>query len=124
MRHPCREGNHVEGDADAAIGVGEAFGVVERGAGKHVAAKRPSGPLDQHVGRPHGAEVAHQRERIGIAHRDPVLVDHRQREAGPLEERARGADLDEGSDPRRGATGYLGLGQREGLGQFVEARRR
>ena len=55
-----------------------------------------------------------------VADRVAVLVDHRQREAGALEEGADGADVGEGRDPRRGAAGHLRFGLGEGLAQFVQ----
>ena len=52
----------------------------------------------------------HQRERRGVAHRDPVDVGDRQREARALQQRAEIAQIGKRRDARRHAALDLGLG--------------
>jgi hypothetical protein len=52
-----------------------------------------------------GAQVAQQRQRIGVEQGDVLGVDHRQREAGALQQRGAVAQVGEWRDARRGAAG-------------------
>ena len=56
--------------------------------------------------------------RRGIAHRQPVDIGHRQREARALQQRAHVAQVGERRNARRDAVLDLGFGGREGLAQF------
>ena len=49
---------------------------------------------------PNAAQIAHQREHIGVAHDEAVAVDHRQREAGALQQAAERARVGERDDAR------------------------
>ena len=86
-------------------------------------AERRAAALDQSCRRPCG-EVLHQRERRGVAHRDPVDVGDRQREPRALKQRAEIAQVGERRDARRHAAFDLGLGlgkRRAQLGRDVAA---
>ena len=67
------------------------------------------------------AQVAHQSEDRIVAHRQPVAVDHRQREAGALHERAQFTQISEWRNARRDAALDLAFGGGEGLAQFGQA---
>ena len=75
----------------------------------------------QHIGRAHAAQIAHQRKNRLVAHGQPVGIDHRQSEAGALQQRAQLAQIGERRDPRRDAAFDLAFGLREGFAQFGEA---
>ena len=82
------------------------------------APQRRAAALVQHIGRAHAAQVAHQVERRRVAHGEPVDVDHRQRKAGALQQRAEFAHIGKRRNARRDAAFDLALGLREGLAQF------
>ena len=74
--------------------------------------------LAQRVRLPRRAQIAQQRERIGVEQPQFLHVRDRQREPGALQQRGAVAQIGERRHPRRGAAGQcrLGLGQR--LAQF------
>src|SRR5271157_2056662 len=89
----------------------------ERGSEQPAGRDAPVAP-DQRVGLPVGPQVAQQPERVGVAERDVLAVDDRQREAGPLQQPGTVPQLGERRDAGRHAAGDLGLG----LGQRVPQR--
>jgi hypothetical protein len=74
--------------------------------------------LDEAVGRPHGAQVAHQVEHRVVAHRDLVDIGDRQSKAGSLQQRAGFAHIGEGQHARARAAAQAGLGRKKALAQF------
>ena len=124
MRRPARQPDHVEGGADAAVGVGKAF--AHRSApsaawwrgGSASAAARPG-----YWSRP-CAEIGHQRERAVIAHHDAIDVGDRQRKARALQQAADIAQIGKRRDARRHPAFEFGFGGGEGLpelGQRIAA---
>ena len=118
MRRPAGQPDHVEGGADAAVGIGKALGVDLRHPQHRGAAGRRAPPLDQDIGRAHPPEILHQRKRAVVAHHDAIDVGDRQREAGALQQRADIAQIGERRDARRHAALAFGFGGGKGLPQL------
>ena len=114
MRRPGGQGDDLEGRRHAAVGLAEFLRIDRGGARQRGAARRGPAARDEGVALAHAAQVAHQREGVGIGHRDGVDVGHRQREVGALQQGAGRAHLGEGRDPGADARllGQLGLHQR------------
>ena len=127
-RRPAGQEDHLEGRADPAVGVGRSGRRRWRRRGRAGSAgigrRRRS---CWHVGLAHGAQVAHQRQRRGVADVVAAAVGDRQREAGALQQAAEVADLAHRRDARaEAAEGLdLGLGERGAqLGQGLAAEER
>ncbi len=118
MRRPARQPDHIEGGADAAVGIGKAFAVDLRHPQQRGAAGRRPPPLDQNVGRAHPPQILHQRERVVVAHHDAIDVGDRQRKAGALQQRADIAQIGKRRDARRHAAFAFGFGRGKGLPQL------
>ena len=118
MRRPARQPDHVEGGADAAVGIGKALGVDLRHPQHRGAAGRRPPPLDQDIGRAHAPQIRHQRERAVVAHHDAIDVGDRQRKARALQQRADIAQIGKRRDPRRHAAFAFGFRRRERLPQL------
>ena len=118
MRRPARQPDHVEGGADAAVGIGKALAVDLRHPQQRGAAGRRPPPLDQDIGRAHAPQIVHQRERVVVAHHDAIDVGDRQREAGALQQRADVAQIGERRDARRHPAFAFGFGRGERLPQL------
>ena len=118
MRRPAGQPDDVEGGADAAVGIGEAFGVDLRHPQHGGAAGRRAPALDQNVGRAHAAQIVHQRERAVVAHHDAVDVGDRQRKARALQQRADVAQIGKRRHARRHPAFAFGFGRGKGLPQL------
>ena len=124
MRRPAGQPDHVEGGADAAVGIGKAFAVNLRHPQHGGAAGRRAPPLDQNIGRAHAPQIVHQRERVVVAHHDAIDVGDRQRKARALQQRADIAQIGKRRDARRHAALAFGFRRRKGLpelGQRIAA---
>ena len=118
VRRPAGQPDHIEGGADAAVGIGKSFGVDLRHPQQRGAAGRRSPPLHQDVGRAHAPQILHQRERVVIAHHDAVDIGDRQREAGALQQRADVAQIGKRRDAGRNPAFAFGFRRGKGLPQF------
>ena len=85
MRRPAGQPDHVEGGADAAVGIGKALGVKLRHPQQRGAAGWRPPPLDQNIGRGHPPEILHQCEG-GVSPRVAPFADLR--DVGALLQRA------------------------------------
>ena len=113
MRRPAGQPDHIEGGADAAVGIGKAFAVDLRHPQHGGATGRRPPPLDQDIGRAHAPEIMHQRKRAVVAHHDAIDVGDRQRKARALQQRADIAQIGERRDARRHAALAFGFSRRE-----------
>ena len=118
MRRPARQPDHIEGGADAAVGVGESFAVDLRHPQQRGAAGRRAAAFHQHIGRAHPPQILHQRERVVVAHHDAVDVGDRQRKTCALQQRADIAQVGERRHARRHSALKLGFRRRKRLPQF------
>ena len=118
MRRPARQPDHIEGGADAAVGIGKALAVDLRHPQHRGAAGRRPPPLDQDVGRAHPPQILHQRKRAVVAHHDAIDVGDRQRKARALQQRADIAQIGKRRDPRRHSAFAFGFRRRKGLPQL------
>jgi ComF family protein len=118
MRRPTAEPERVEGRAQPAVGVGKPIRINLLGAKKHFAPRRLAQPGDERVRGSEGAQIAHQRENVRIAHDCPVGVHDRQGEAGALQQAADRAHVGEWRHPRRGAARDFALRDRQRLPEF------
>src|SRR6185295_11924461 len=62
MRRPARNPQHIEGRAQAPVGIGEAPGVYFRGAGDDPFRQRLAAPLNERIRRAHASQVLKQPE--------------------------------------------------------------
>ena len=116
---PAGQGDHLEGGGQAAVAA-EALDIDFRRARQGLPARESGSPGPDRVALAHPPEVAHQRQRVAVAHPDDVAVDHRQSEAGPLQQSAGVADVDERRDPRAGAAFDLDFRRHPGGPEFTQ----
>ena len=127
MRRPARQPDHIEGGADAAVGIGKAFGVDLRHPQHRGATRRRPPPLDQDIGRAHAPQILHQRKRAVVAHHRAIDIGDRQGKTCALQQRADIAQIGKWRDPGRHAALAFGFGGRKTLpqlGQRVAAEHR
>ncbi len=120
VRGPGGHHEHFERRRDAAVGIGEAFGVDFADAYQERAADRNATAICQDVAGAHGAEFLHETECGGIADAHDFGVDDGEGEAGALEKTTQIADVGEGGDAGGGATCDFGFGLEPGAAQFLE----
>lgn len=110
MGRPSRYGNNIEGRPDTPVEIGKALGVDLRRAKKQLTRCRHPIAFEEHIGGAHRTKIMHQLQGIVVADGQPVLVDHRQRETGALEERSELAEFCEWGDPGRSPAGQFRFG--------------
>jgi hypothetical protein len=77
-------------------------------------------PVDQRVGFPHRAQVAHQAKMSAVADRHAQRIRNRQGKARPLQQRAHLPDLGHRRDAGAEPAGLGDLGLRQGSAQLVQ----
>lgn len=90
------------------------------GASDDRTTERCPGSLDKHVRRSHRSQVADESEEIRIAHRHPVGIGDREREARALEQRAKAAGVGKGGDARGCSAGDLEFRTHQAVAQLEQ----
>ena len=109
----------VEGRRHAALGIAELV-LVDRHRRAPASAGAAARPRRRSSALPSPIRPSSRISRSGsaVAHGDPVDIDHRQREARPLQQRAGIAHVREGRDPQADAAFAFELGLRQRLAQL------
>ena len=116
---PCRKSTSKLA-ATRPVGSGEALAVDLRRAQERGPPRQAAPALDHQVALAHGAEVAHQGERIVVLDLDGLAVGHRQGEARALQQARRVAQIGERRDARAQAALDLAFGRGQGLAQLPQ----
>lgn len=120
IRCPACQEDQVEGGRNAAVCRAVSGSVNLAGPVDQRARREMAGPSGKGAVLAHGAQIAHEMQRRGIADLQRQAVGDRQREARALQERARLADLGHRRNSRRKSAAQLRFGLCEAGAQFMQ----
>ena len=121
MRPPPGEVEGLKGRRDAPVRIGEHLPVAGGRGAEGASPREVARPPPGRIGLAHGAQIVRERLGAPVGDRDSVAVDHRQREAGPLQQGAQRLNVGEGRDMRAGAAFLAGLCLQERLAELEQS---